>query len=121
MTNDYDARVVNHYKVQNEVTLDLLRTLQLICPGTWVLQIQSGLIFEEGCPRKVFNVSVSNGDDNVTATNKNLGAAIAQVIYYLLNGSVFPLTGNGGQYVHPLDMGYVLKEKDENQTGQETG
>ena len=61
----------------------------------------------------MFQVSVSNGDDNVTTSNKNLGAAIAQLIYYLLNGSVFPLTGGGGKYVHPMDCGWVKKETNE--------
>lgn len=107
--NEYASRVLKHYEVQNKVALELLQIAQLLCPGTWVLEVRAGVDFDSKKHETVFHVSVSNGDDNVSTTNKNLGAAIAQLIYYLLNGSVFPLTGNMGQYIHPIDAGYVLK------------
>lgn len=107
--NEYASRVLKHYEIQNAVALELIQIAQLLCPGTWVLEVRAGLNVENNKPECVFHVSVGNGDDNVTASNKNLGAALAQLIYYLLNGSVFPLTGGGGVYVHPEDLGYILK------------
>jgi len=110
----YTEQVIKHFQVQNDVNLELLSLAQLLCPGTWVLEVRQNIVVIKQMPEKVYHVSVSNGDDNVTTMNKNLGAALAQLIYYLLNGSVFPLTGNMGVYVHPIDAGYVLK-------GQENG
>jgi hypothetical protein len=48
--------------------------------------------------KPVYHVVAHNGDDNVTGRGNTLGAAAAQCIHYMLNGSVYPLTGNGGRF-----------------------
>jgi len=106
----YTENMIEHYKIQSEINVELLMILQRLCPGTWVMQIMANIEMVNNRPQQVYLVTVTNGDDNVTATNKNLGAAISQVIYYLLNGSVFPLTGNMGMYIHPEDAGYKKSE-----------
>lgn len=110
MQMDYGKRVLKHYEVQSGTALKLLEIAQGLCPGTWVLQILANLDQANGKHVLVYQVSVTNGDDNVTASNQNLGAALAQLIYYLLNGSVFPLTGDGGVYYHPADRGWIEPE-----------
>jgi hypothetical protein len=109
--DEYTAQVIKHFEIQNSVNLELLGIVQLLCPGTWVLEVRQNIQIVGNGHEKVYCVSVSNGDDNVTTSNKNLGAALAHLIYYLLNGSVYPLTGNMGVYVHPIDLGYVLKKE----------
>ena len=106
--SEYSQQVIEHFKIQNEVALDLLGIAQRLCPGTWVLQVMMNFDYvKDKNPKKVYLVCVTNGDDNVTTTNENLGAALAQLIYYLLNGSVFPLTGRGGMYLFPGDDGWI--------------
>lgn len=114
--SDYRNRVIKHYEIQGEIALELLSVAQRLCPGTWVLQILPTLSpGEEKDHVLAYCVTVTNGDDNVTATNKNLGAAIAQLVFYLLNGSVFPLTGDGGYHYFPGDKGWIrqLSESEE--------
>src|SRR4030067_1157880 len=94
-TNDYGKRLVKHYKIQNEIVLELLALVQKLCPKSWVIQI---LPTWNEKREKAFLVTVTNGDDNVTAENNNLGAALALLIHYLLNGSIFPLTGGEGEH-----------------------
>jgi hypothetical protein len=113
-TDDYAKRVIKHFQIQSDVNLELLGIVQLLCPGTWVLEVRQNIQIVGNGHEKVYCVSVSNGDGNVTTSNKNLGAALAQLIYYLLNGSVYPLTGNMGAYIHPIDLGYVLKNEGDN-------
>jgi hypothetical protein len=110
MTDEYTARVIEHYKIQGEITLELLQIARRLCPGDWVLQVLPTLAKGKEDKRVLaYEVTVTNGDDNVTACNENLGAAIAQLIYYMLNGSVFPLTGNGGYHYFPGDRGWIRK------------
>jgi hypothetical protein len=110
--DEYTKQVIKHFEIQNDVNLELLSILQVLCPGSWIMEVRQNIQVINNMPVKIYQVCVTNGDDNVTATNKILGAALAQCIYYLLNGSVFPLTGNMGVYVHPTDLGYVLKENE---------
>jgi hypothetical protein len=105
----YTEQVINTYKATGEIAWDLLLIAKRLCPGDWVLQVEPGIDHENN-KQRVFHAMVSNGDDNVTGTGKSISSALAQLITYLLNGSVFPLTGNGGQYIHPLDRGFVKKE-----------
>lgn len=107
MKTDYEDRLLKHADVIEKCTWDLLIVAKRLCPGHWVLQIEPNF---DDKKNRVYCASVSNGDDNVTGTGTTIAAALADLINYLLHGSVFPLGGNGGQYVHPADMGWVRQE-----------
>lgn len=112
MNEDYGKRLLAHEHAVNAVAWDLLNVAQRLCPGTWVLQITTNI--DTKTNEHIFLASVSNGDDNVTGQGKTISAALAELINYLLKGSVFPLAGgNSGQYIHPSDWGWVREtEKD---------
>lgn len=108
MVDEYRKRLVRHYESVDQSTWELLFVAKRLCPGDWVLQIEPSL---EGVDQnRIFLAVVSNGDDNVTGTGKTIAAALASLIDYLLKGSVFPLGGCGGQYIHPADKGWVKPE-----------
>lgn len=111
MSSEYGDRVLKHYKIQNEVLWDLMTIAQRLCPsGEWVFQMFATPEYNEKSPMKFdkkFIACVTNGDDNVTAICKSPGGAVAKLIYHLLEGSVFPLTGNGGRKFYPADMGWT--------------
>ena len=109
--DDYGKRVIKHYKIQDDVLFDLMMIAQRLCPsGEWVFQMFAEPEYDPAnpkIPKKLFMAVVTNGDDNVTAVCKTPGAAVALLIHYLLDGSVFPLTGNGGRKYHPADTGWT--------------
>ena len=100
MSDDYQKRVIDTYRAQTEKFWELLQIACYLAPGTWPIQI---LPYAEGPDKhdRRFMAVVSNGDDNVTAVAKTPGGAVALLIHYLLEGSVFPLTGEGGHYIVP--------------------
>lgn len=111
---EYNQRVLEHHRRIPIAEHKLIETLQLLCPGYWVLNItatkESGKMkngkFEKfDYPRPMWLVSVGNGDDNVTAIEGTIGEAAAMVIKYLLGGAVFPLGGEGGRYIAQQDRG----------------
>ena len=108
MNTDYSKQVMEHYKAVESVAWDLLIVAKRLCPGDWVLQIEPNLSNDQK-HEHIYLAVVSNGDDNVAGSGKTIAEALAQLIYYMLQGHVFPLTGNGGQYLHPLDRGYELE------------
>jgi hypothetical protein len=93
--DDYGKRVRETHKLQTDMLWDLLLMAQKICPGTWVLQI---LVDLDEHQQHIFRAVVTNGDDNITTQGKTPGSAIAKLIHHLLDGAVFPLTGNMGYY-----------------------
>ena len=105
----YGNRVIKHYKIQNEVNLELLSLVQKLCPKSWVIQVLPNWNEKK---LKAFLVTVTNGDDNVTAVHENLGAALALLIHYLLDGSVFPLTRGDGKHLFPGDIGWSREKID---------
>lgn len=105
MLDEYQNRVLGHYHAIEQSAWELLVVAQRLCPGDWVLQIMSS--FDGHDQKRIFLAVVSNGDDNVTGTGKTIESALASLINYLLQGSVFPLGGGGGQYVHPADRGWI--------------
>ena len=111
-TEDYSKRVLAHYQIQKDVLFELMMIAQRLCPGgEWVFQMFASPEYrpEEKLINKKFEAVVTNGDDNVTALADNPGAAVALLIHYLLNGSVFPLTGNNGKKFFPADTGWTRK------------
>ena len=109
MSDEYSKRVLNHYKIQTDVLWDLMLIAQRLCPGgEWVFQMFAHHEYNPENSRliKKFMATVTNGDDNVTALSENPGASVALLIHYLLSGSVFPLTGEGGRKFFPADMGW---------------
>jgi len=107
--DDYAKRILGHYSAVDITTWDLLIVAKRLCPGDWVLQIEPNL--DQKTQKHVYLAVVSNGDDNVTGSGETVAAALADLINYLLHGCVFPLAGNGGQYVHPSDRGWIKPEK----------
>ena len=115
MNDKYAERVLKHYKIQTEVLFELMKIAQRLCPdGEWVFQLLSHSEWsrEEKIEQKKFMAVVTNGDDNVTAICANPGAAVALLVHYLLDGSVFPLTGNGGVKTFPGDNGWIKEIED---------
>ena len=107
---DYCKRIQAHTKAIEDVTWELLGIAERLCPGEWVLQINRNI---DNNQERVFIAVVSNGDDNVTGKGKTIAAALADLVNYLLHGSVYPLTGNNnGMYIHPSDRGWVKKEEE---------
>lgn len=105
MGDDYRDRVRAHNKAVREVEHELLRIAQRLCPGGhWMLQVEARtrhVGYDDKGQRiddPVYHVVAHNGDDNVTAEGKTLGAAAALLIHRFLNGSVYPLTGNNGRF-----------------------
>ena len=122
MNNDYGKRVLKHYKIQEDVLWDLMLIVQSLCPGgEWVFQVFAHQEFDETTSRvkKKFMAICTNGDDNVTAIGNTPGAAVALLAHYLLDGYVFPLTGNGGRKTFPGDTGWTFTGTDE--SGGQTG
>jgi len=111
MSEEYSERVLKHYKIQNDILFDLMMIAQRLCPGgEWVFQLfASPEMNESGKLKKSFLAAITNGDDNVTAICENPGAAVAKLISYMLEGSVFPLTGNGGRKFYPGDMDWIKR------------
>jgi len=108
--SDYNKRIQAHNKAIGDVTWELLRIAERLCPGEWVLQISGNM---DNNYERIFTAVVSNGDDNVTGKGKTIAAALADLVNYLLHGSVYPLSGgNNGMYIHPSDRGWV-KEVDD--------
>jgi len=110
-SDNYSKRVLKHYKIQNEVLYDLMIIAQRLCPdGEWVFQMFAYPDRQDnGEIKKSFMAVVTNGDDNVTAITDNPGASVAKLIFHLLSGSVFPLTGEGGRKFYPADRGWIRK------------
>lgn len=106
--DDYSRRVLEHYSAIEKTAWDLLIVAKRLCPGDWVLQIEPNI---NEAHKHIYLAVVGNGDDNVTGSGETIAAALADLINYLLHGSVFPLTGNGGQYIHPADRGWIKPEK----------
>ena len=104
MIDEYRASLFKHADVVEKATWDLLVVAKRLSPGYWVLEISPNF---DDKKNRIYCASVSNGDDNVTGTGSTIAAALADLINYLLHGSVFPLGGNGGQYCHPSDIGWV--------------
>jgi len=113
--SEYGNRVIKHFKVQNGILWQLLKIAQELCPdGEWVFQFMAYPDFIDGKVKNKFMAVCTNGDDNVTAMAENPGAAVALLIHYLLDGSVFPLTGEGGRKFYPADRGWIkAPDKDE--------
>ena len=112
MNKEYAACLLKHEDVVEKSTWDLLIVAQRLSPGDWVLQITPNF---DNNKKRIYCASVSNGDDNVTGRGPTIAAALSELINYLLHGSVYPLGGNGGQYVHPADRGWVLKSEASNE------
>lgn len=116
MSDEYGKLVIAHYKIQNDALWELMSMAQRLCPGgEWVFQMFARADYNPETPktpRKRFMATVTNGDDNVTAIGSTPGAAVALLIHYLLDGSVFPLTGNGGRKIFPADNGWT-RDKEE--------
>ena len=94
MKDDYGKRLLNHYKIQDDVLWDLMLIAQRLCPGgEWVFQMFAHQEYDPESKRlkKKFMATCTNGDDNVTAVCDTPGAAVALLVHYLLSGSVFPL------------------------------
>lgn len=108
MSDDYRERIIKHHEVIDEVAWNLLCVAKRLCPGDWVLQIEPNI--ETKTQKHIYLAIVSNGDDNVTGTGETISTALADLILYLLRGSVFPLGGNGGAYIHPADRGWIKKD-----------
>lgn len=120
MSDDYGKRVIAHYKIQADVLWDLMSIAQRLCPsGEWVFQMFAQQEFKDGRLVKKFMATCTNGDDNVTAVCSTPGAAVALLIHYLLDGAVFPLTGNGGIKYFPGDTGWIMKEEDDSEASDE--
>jgi hypothetical protein len=105
MLDEYQKRIHKHNDAVREVEHELMRIAQRLCPGGhWMLQVEARweYIGKDGDGKRiekpVYQVFAHNGDDSVTAQGKTLGAAAALLIHYFLNGSVYPLTGNGGRF-----------------------
>ena len=105
MSDKYAKRIREHNKAVKEVEHQLMRIAQRLCPGGhWMLQVEAREEYigtsDEGkrITKPVYHVVAHNGDDNVTGCGNTLGAAAAHCIYFMLNGSVYPLTGNGGRF-----------------------
>lgn len=116
MSDDYGKRVLNHYKIQDDVLWDLMLIAQRLCPsGEWVFQMFAHQEFDPESKQliKKFMAVCTNGDDNVTAVCDTPGAAVALLVHYLLSGSVFPLTGNGGRKFFPADTGWKIAHESE--------
>lgn len=108
MNDTYFKRIQAHNKAIDDITWELLGMAERLCPGEWVLQIFRNM---DNNQERIFIASVSNGDDNVTGKGKTIAAALADLINYLLHGSVYPLAGgNNGMYIYPSDRGWVKKE-----------
>ena len=114
MSDDYGKRLLNHYRVQNDVLWQLMMVAQKLCPsGEWVFQIfahQRTPTDNNPLSGRQFEATFTNGDDNITVLADNPGAAVAKLIYHALDGSVFPLTGNGGRKFFPGDTGWIRVE-----------
>lgn len=104
------SRTIKHNQAVEKSIWELMIIAQRLCPGgEWVLQI---FAYPErnidGKEMRKYMATVTNGDDNVTAVATTLGAALALLIHYLLDGSVYPLaSGNGGRKTFPGDTGWV--------------
>jgi hypothetical protein len=104
MIDEYQKRINAHHKAVARAEHELFQLAQLLCPGNWTFHIiaskeylgmgDHGMRIDD----PVYYAVVTNGDDNVTAKGKTVPAAVALLVHYLLNGSVFPLTGNGGRF-----------------------
>lgn len=115
MVDDYQKRV-NQTAIETEKAQgELMEMAQRLAPDYWVLQYTFNSWNPN--PRERYTAYVTNGDDNVTAHGKTLNGAIARLIAALLDGGVFPLTGQGGRYVAHQDRPYVQdrerKEREE--------
>lgn len=109
MSDKYSSdRMLKHADVIEKSAWDLLVVASRLCPGEWVLEISPHF---DDKNNRTYCASVSNGDDNVTGSGSTISAALADMINYLLHGSVFPLGGSGGRYIHPADRGWVKQEK----------
>lgn len=98
---NYGDRVNKTLHAQVDTFWELLQIAQYLAPGTWPLQVLTQIEGPEKYQRR-FMAVVSNGDDNVSGTAKTPGGAVALLISKLLDGAVFPLTGDyGGAYVKP--------------------
>ena len=109
MSDEYKERISRHYSAIENSTWDLLIVAKRLCPGDWVIQIEPNI--DAKTNKHIYLAVVSNGDDNVTGSGVTIAAALADLINYLLHGSVFPLAGNGGQYIYPGDRGWTKIEK----------
>ena len=105
MGDKYQKTLNRHHEVVPEMEHQLLEIAQRLCPGGhWLLQVTAyreyvcsdkfGIRIE----RRLYHACAHNGDDNVTGVGKTVGAACADLIHHLLNGAVFPLTGNAGHF-----------------------
>lgn len=105
MKTEYKDRILCHHESIEKSTWYLLIVAEMLCPGDWVLQIEPDT--DPKTQKHIYLAVVSNGDDNVAGTGETIACALANLIDYLLHGSVFPLAGNGGRYIHPADRGWV--------------
>jgi len=108
--DDYSRRILEHYSVIEKTAWDLLIVAKRLCPGDWVLQIEPSIQLDK-TKKHIYLAVVSNGDDNVTGSGETIAAALAELINYLLHGNVFPLAGNGGQYIYPADRGWIKQKE----------
>lgn len=112
MGTDYGKRIIEHYKIQNDILWDLMLIAQRLCPGgEWVIQLFAHQEYNAKDKRliKKFMATCTNGDDNVTAVCSNPAAAVSLLIHYLLDGALFPLSGgNGGRKTYPGDNGWKI-------------
>lgn len=103
--DEYAKRCRAHRKAVKEVEHELMRIAQRLCPGGhWMLQVDARMEYlgknDEGkrIEKPIYQVQAHNGDDNVTGRGNTLGSAAALLIHYLLDGAVYPLTGNAGRF-----------------------
>jgi len=105
MVDEYRERIGKHHRAVAKSEHELFQMAQRLCPGDWVFHVIASTEYQgmddsgARIDDPVYYAIVTNGDDNVTAEGKNVAAAVALLVHYLLDGSVFPLTGdNGGRF-----------------------
>lgn len=105
--NRYDV----HRNLVDKATFELVQMAERLCPGgEWVFQIFTHVEYVRDVkePRRSWMAVYTNGDDNVTALGKNIGAAVALLVHYALDGALIPLgSGNGGRKIFPADNGWT--------------
>lgn len=109
MTDEYQKQVWHHNQEVVKAQGELMELAQRLSPGYWVLQYTYNSFNPKQEER--YTAYVTNGDDNVTAHGRTLGGAIARLIGHLLDGGVFPLTGQYGRYIAEQDRAYVQERK----------
>lgn len=109
-TDNYGKRVIGHYKIQTDVLWSLMSLVERLCPdGEWVFQLLTYVEKRNDTVVRLFQATITNGDDNVTCNDESPTGAVAGLLFHMLkgHGNPFPLTGNGGRKRFPADNGWI--------------